>query len=108
MLADWLGTLSLDEFRATYLGRTPIAQPTTALGARAILDWDGLGRVLAATAPPPDVLVVARGALLPFPAPRDLTELRAYLDDRAGHQVLGQPEVLDLDARVIAVETQRR
>ena len=79
MLADWLGTLSLDEFRSTYLGRTPIAQPTTTLGARAILDWDGLGRVLAATAPPPDVLVVARGALLPFPAPRDLLELRAYM-----------------------------
>jgi ribosomal protein L16 Arg81 hydroxylase len=79
MLDAWLGALPIETFRATYLQRQPLAQPLTATSALSVLDWDALGRVLAATDPPPDVLVVARGALLPWPAPRDLVELRAYM-----------------------------
>ncbi len=78
MLASWLGDVALDEFRTRHLGQTPIARPGTARTALPVLDWAILGEVLATTAPPPDVLVVARGQLLPYPAPRDLTELRAY------------------------------
>jgi 50S ribosomal protein L16 3-hydroxylase len=79
MWRPWLGTIPLEDFAATYLGRVPIAQPRTALSALPVLDWEALGRVLAATDPPPDVLVVAAGKLLPWPAPRDLTELRVYM-----------------------------
>jgi 50S ribosomal protein L16 3-hydroxylase len=71
---DWLAPLTLDEFRSTYLQRAPIARPGSAAGAP--LDWSVLDRVLAAR---PDVLVVARGQLLPLPPPRCATELRAYL-----------------------------
>jgi 50S ribosomal protein L16 3-hydroxylase len=76
VLADWLGTISVDEFRAGYLCRAPIAQPATALEARAVLDWDVLDRVLRCD---PDVLVAARGQLLPVPPPRSRSELRGYL-----------------------------
>jgi ribosomal protein L16 Arg81 hydroxylase len=43
-----------------------------------LLDWELLSAVLVADVPP-DVMVVAKGKLLPFPAPRSLDELRAYL-----------------------------
>ena len=42
-----------------------------------VLDWMALGEVLAAD-PAPDVIVCARGGELPFPAPRELIELRSY------------------------------
>lgn len=76
MLSDWLGPVSLDEFCARFLRTAPAAQPATTHAARALLDWDVLDRVLRSA---PDVLVVARGRLLPVPAPRSLTELRGYL-----------------------------
>lgn len=75
MLSDWLGDIGLDAFRAAHLQRAPLACPGTTHGARELLDWNGLARVLKSK---PDVLVVARGQLLPFPAPTDLDELRAY------------------------------
>lgn len=76
MLSDWLGAVSLDEFHAQFLGVAPAAQPATTHGARALLDWDVVDRVLRTE---PDALVVARGRLLPVPAPRSLDELRGYL-----------------------------
>ncbi len=79
MLESWLGDTTLDEFRASCLQRAPLARPATAHGAVPMLDWKILGEVLGATSPAPDVLVVASGKLLPFPPPRDLTELRAYM-----------------------------
>lgn len=79
MLGAWLGTLSIEEFSARYLQREPIAQPGTTHAAVPLLDWDVLDRVLASEAPRPDVLVVAGGKLLPWPAPRCATEARAYM-----------------------------
>ncbi len=64
---------------AALAAREPIAQPGTARGAIPLFDEAVLERVLASREPPPDVLVVARGRLLPLPAPRSLAELRAYL-----------------------------
>jgi 50S ribosomal protein L16 3-hydroxylase len=76
VLSTWLAAMSVDEFRARHLQRAPIARPATALDARALLDWDILDRVLRCD---PDVMVVARGNLLPIPAPRSISELRGYL-----------------------------
>jgi 50S ribosomal protein L16 3-hydroxylase len=73
MLSTWLGAVSEDTFRRDYLGRAPLAQPGTV--SPALLDWPLLGRVLAAK---PDVLVVAKGKLLPYPPPTELVALRAY------------------------------
>lgn len=61
-----------------------MARPGTALGSIHLLDQTVLGRVLAVSDPPPDVLVVARGRLLPLPAPRSLGELRSYLSRGIG------------------------
>lgn len=78
MLREWLGTTSLDELRAEHLRRSPLARPSSVVDPVGLLDWERLAAVLAAE-PGPDVLVVARGRLLPFPAPRALDELRGYL-----------------------------
>jgi hypothetical protein len=74
-LAEWLGDISTDDFRSQYLRRAPVAQPATALGARSLMDWEALERVLGCD---PDALVVARGRLLSMPAPRSLVELCDY------------------------------
>lgn len=74
-LQRWLGPVSLDTFGTDFLQRAPIAQPSTV--DTSLLDYERLGRVLAAE-PAPDVLVVAQGKLLPFTPPRELVELRAY------------------------------
>lgn len=84
MLGEWLGAVSKAQFDATYLRRQPIAQPSTAHAALPLLDWGVLDRVLGATAPGPDVLVVAKGQLLDVPAPRSLRELRSYLEVGVG------------------------
>jgi ribosomal protein L16 Arg81 hydroxylase len=78
VLQQWLGTTPLASFRAEHLRRRPLAQPSTIGDPRGLLDCDRLAEVLSAE-PPPDVLVVAGGQILPFPAPRSLIELRAYL-----------------------------
>lgn len=78
MLQRWLGAMPLDAFRAEHLQQRPLARPSTVVDPHALMDWDLLGEVLAAD-PAPDVLVVAGGKLLPFPRPRSLDELRAYL-----------------------------
>ncbi len=75
MLSDWLGPVTLEQFRTTSLGRAPLAQPGTALGAIDLLDWNVLDRVLASG---PDALVVERGQLLELPPPRSAVDLRAY------------------------------
>jgi len=79
LLRAWLGPLPVERFAAEHLGRDPVARPGTAASATSLLDWDVLARVLAAEDPRPDVLVVARGRLLPLPAPRSLETLRGYL-----------------------------
>jgi ribosomal protein L16 Arg81 hydroxylase len=52
--------------------------PHSARSALDVLDWDTLDEVLRAE-PAPDVIVCAKGTALPFPAPRDLDALRAYM-----------------------------
>lgn len=78
MLAEWLAPLDVETFRRSKLHRSAWALPHSARGALAVLDWNVLDEVLGAN-PPPDVIVCARGDMLPLPAPRDLVELRAYM-----------------------------
>ncbi|MBV8759788.1 MAG: hypothetical protein JO257_21035 [Deltaproteobacteria bacterium] len=75
MLRDWIAPLTLADFRATHFQRGAWAQPGSAKGSLATLDWAALGRVLAVGA---DTIVCAKGQHLPYPVPRDLDELRAY------------------------------
>jgi 50S ribosomal protein L16 3-hydroxylase len=77
MLRGWLGSTTLETFRAQHLQRAPLASPTTV--SRSLLDWSLLDEVLAVD-PAPDALVVARGRHLPVPAPRSLAELKAYFE----------------------------
>ncbi|MDB4957003.1 MAG: Cupin 4 [Myxococcales bacterium] len=79
VLRDWIAPLALEGFLEGYLHRSAWAQPASATAAIPLLDWEILGRVLAATNPPPDVIVCAQGKKLDLPPPRDLTEMRAYL-----------------------------
>lgn len=74
MLRDWLGDTPLEQFRAEYLGRAPFARPGTAKATIGRFDWSALARVLAAD-PPADILVCARGHLLPVPPPKTLGAL---------------------------------
>ena len=83
MLGEWIAPLSVAAVVETPLGRAAGAQPGSAAVACALLDWDVLGRVLAAD-PPADTIVCARGELLPLPAPRALDELRGYLRSGIG------------------------
>lgn len=79
MFASWVAPLGVDGFVRDVFHRAAWAQPHTARASLSDLDWATLGEVLAATDPPPDVIVCAGGKHLPFPAPRDLDELRAYM-----------------------------
>jgi 50S ribosomal protein L16 3-hydroxylase len=81
MLRDWLGSVSLDEFRARSLRAAAVAQAATTLAARALLDWEIVDRVLRSD---PDILVVTRGRLLAMPPPRTLGELQGYLTAGVG------------------------
>ncbi len=82
MLEEWLGPITIDAFVSQQLQRVPIAQPSSIGNPEALLDWGRLDRVLASDAG--DTLVVSRGELLPFPQPRGLLELRAYMRDGIG------------------------
>jgi 50S ribosomal protein L16 3-hydroxylase len=79
VLRDWLGPVTLDAFRARHLRRAPIASPGTALGSTQILDDAVVDRVLGSTSPSADVLVVARGELLPVSRPRGTDGLRRLM-----------------------------
>lgn len=78
MLANWVAPLNVDEFKRGVMQRSALAQPHSAHDALHLLDWATLGEILAAETPA-DTIVCARGEPLPLPAPRDLTELRAYM-----------------------------
>jgi 50S ribosomal protein L16 3-hydroxylase len=84
MLAAWLGPTPIATFRATHLGRRPLAHAGTTAAAGAVLDWDAVGRILASPSRRADLLVVARGRLLDVPAPRSLAALRALMRDGIG------------------------
>jgi 50S ribosomal protein L16 3-hydroxylase len=75
MLSDWLGAVSIDEFRERFLGIAPSGQPATAHAVRAVLSWDTLDGVLRTAS---DILVVSQGKLLPVPPPRSVAALRGY------------------------------
>jgi len=76
MLRDWLAPMTLADFRAAHFQKGAWAQPGSAKGSLETLDWPALGRVLAVGA---DTIVCAKGQHLPYPVPRDLDELRAYM-----------------------------
>jgi 50S ribosomal protein L16 3-hydroxylase len=78
MLAEWLAPLDVETFRRTKMHRSAWALPHSARSALGVLDWQVLDEVLRAE-PAPDVIVCARGDMLPFPPPRDLDSLRAYM-----------------------------
>lgn len=78
MLAEWLAPMTVGEFTCGYMHRSAWALPHSAQSAIDVLDWATLDDVLRAD-PPPDAIVCAKGAALPFPAPRDLDALRAYM-----------------------------
>lgn len=83
MLGTWLGDLTLDAFRAQQFKRSAIAKPATARDACELLDWNVLLAVLGSE-PAPDVLVVARGQLIPMPPPRTARDLGLLLRHGAG------------------------
>ncbi len=78
MLSQWVAPLTIDEFKCSHFHRSAWAQPHSARPSIRVLDWQTLGEVLAAD-PAPDVIVCAKGERLPYPAPRELIELRAYM-----------------------------
>jgi hypothetical protein len=82
-MRDWLGALSLAEFRSTYLDRAPIARPGAAAAAIPLFGWDTLERILASE-PSPDVLVVARGRVVDAAVPRTLAALSRLMDRGLG------------------------
>ncbi|HUQ04132.1 MAG TPA: cupin domain-containing protein [Kofleriaceae bacterium] len=73
----------MSQFRSAFLGRAPCAAPSTGTGDLALFGWEVLDRVLAAR-PAPDVLVVARGQLLPLPPPRSALETRTLMEAGIG------------------------
>jgi hypothetical protein len=79
MLSTWVAPIGIDAFKRDVLQRSAWAHPGSALPSIDVLTWQVLGEVLASTDPPPDVIVCKQGDMLPFPAPRDLDELRAYM-----------------------------
>lgn len=103
MLREWLGETSVSEFVATHLGRAPFAAPGMARSALSALDWDALGRILAAA---PDVIVVAGGALLESPTPRSGADARALLQRGEGF-VVRRAERHDAALRSIATSFER-
>lgn len=82
VLREWLGAVTVDAFKASWLRRTPVAQPGSAGFARAF-GWEHLERVLGSSAAR-DALVVAKGARLDLPVPRTLVELYAYFQRGIG------------------------
>jgi len=78
MIESWVAPVGFDAFKRDTMQRAAWAQPGTAMNATTALTWKVLGEVLASS-PPPDVIVCKAGEHLPFPQPRDLDELRAYM-----------------------------
>jgi 50S ribosomal protein L16 3-hydroxylase len=77
MIRNWLAPTPLESFLATHFEREPFVQPSTAASAVPLLDWEAVGRLLAAKA---DVLAVRKGRLLEAP-PAHLEAARALLGD---------------------------
>lgn len=78
MLREWLGPTSLADFLATQHGRSPRAGAGTARAAIPMFGWDTLDGVLE-SAPPADVLIVAKGKEVDAPMPRSVRELRQLM-----------------------------
>ena len=102
MLAEWLSPFTVEEFSCSYLHRSAWAAPHSAHSAVGILDWSLLGEVLA-NARDADTIVCAQGRSLPFPPPRDLAALRAYMRMGVGlclrHTQRSHPKLASLAAQ---------
>ncbi len=73
-----MAPIGLDAFRRDYLGRAPVALPSTTESAFELFDWNVLQAVLSSRADL-DALVVARGELIQVSIPRTSRELGIYL-----------------------------
>lgn len=102
MLDKWVAPLEIAALERDILHRSAWAQPHSARDAIEILDWETLGEVLAAK-PAASTLVCARGEQLHLPAPRNLAEVRRYLDSGIGlamrHTQRCHPKLAALAAR---------
>jgi 50S ribosomal protein L16 3-hydroxylase len=76
MLNEWLGKLTIGEFKAEYLRRAPYVQPSAAAGAARALDWSTIDRLLQARA---DAMIVRNGRLDSRPAPPSLAGAQPLL-----------------------------
>jgi len=83
VLGKWLAPRSWTTFEREVLNRSAWARPGIAADEAKAFGWTELDRLLG-TEPEPDVLVVARGQLLPDRAPRALASLRRLMARGAG------------------------
>jgi ribosomal protein L16 Arg81 hydroxylase len=83
MLYEWLKPMPVSLFSRDYLRRKPYAMPFSATGAVGLFDWDTLDQILTGQ-PTADILVIARGRLVPEPIPRSLAEARALMSRAIG------------------------
>jgi hypothetical protein len=82
VLKEWLGETPIDAFRASHLGRMPLARPSAASDAVRFFDWDTLDPLL--RHPDLDVLTIRGGREDPAPRPRGLEEARRLLAGGVG------------------------
>jgi hypothetical protein len=75
MLDQWLKPTPVSLFVREYLRRQPYAAPSSALDVLRFFTSDKLEIILSREGA--DILVVARGKLVPEPVPRSMVELRA-------------------------------
>ena len=83
VLPKWIAPLSLTDFQRSIFQKAAWAGPGVAADEASAFGWAELDQLMQAR-PAPDVLVVARGALLKDPEPRSLRTLRAFMSRGAG------------------------
>lgn len=88
MLSTWLKDTSVGEFRASHLGRAPLARPGGAAGSVGVFEWSTVDRILR-RADGLDGLVVRGGRELDVSLPRDLEALRSLFERGLGLVIRG-------------------
>lgn len=69
MIGEWIGSLTPEEFRKEYFGRSPLANPGSAASAAPYLNWQTVADLLSSPSHA-DVMIVREGKLLDIPVPR--------------------------------------
>jgi len=83
LLSKWLSPLALADFEQRIFNKAAWASPGVAAAEAKAFGWSELDELLRAQ-PTPDVLVVARGALLQLAEPRSLRALRTLMSRGVG------------------------